>query len=381
MPTAFSGERIKTLRALFGLTQDNLARVAEVSQPLISQVELGRAGATEELLQAISAATSTPRSFFDVIPEDLPLGSLRFRKNATASRKETKRAEALFGEAHRVTRDLAERARYPKPAIPAAESAVDQADIERLAAETREALRLGPDGPIPHVTRALERSGIATVPLVLPTADDDDPDASATPGHFGMSYWAGPGAHALVGYFPGSKPDRDRFTLSHELAHLVLHTHRRASDPEEEANRFAGEFLMPRHQAKEIFSADLTLKDFARLKAIWGMSIQALIMRAWQCGRIDDARRRSLFIQLSARGWRKNEPVVMHPEEPLLTWRLLSAEFGASPYAAAVDKLALPPVILRSLVPQPLMTSKAPTGAGKTAASLAAVVRFDRNRR
>jgi Zn-dependent peptidase ImmA (M78 family) len=260
---------------------------------------------------------------------------------------------------------MAYRARYPKPTIPTAEGQVEQEDIERLAAETREALRLGPDGPIPHVTRALERSGIATVPLVLPA--ETDAETSTVPGHFGMSYWAGPGAYALVGFFPGNKPDRDRFTLGHELGHLVLHTHRRgADDPEEEANRFAGEFLMPAHRAREILTPDLTLKDFARLKAIWGMSIQALIMRALHCGCIDKARHRSLFMQLSARGWRRNEPVVMHPEEPLLTWKLLRAEFGGdSPYASAVDKLGLPPVILRSLIPQPQAGDGKPGGGGQ----------------
>lgn len=371
MPTAFSGERLKTLRALFGLTQDELARAAEVSQSLISHVERGTAAATEDLLHAVASATATPRSFFDVVPDDLPLGSLRFRKNSTASRKDTKRAEALFAEAHRVTTGLARNARYPKPMLPYADGPVDVESIVRLAAETREALRLGPEGPIPHVTRALERSGIAAVPLVLP--GEDDPETAATAGHFGMSYWAGPGAHALVGYFPGSKPDRDRFTLSHELGHLVLHSHRRAADPEDEANRFAGEFLMPAHQAREILGPDLTLRDFARVKAIWGMSIQALIMRAWQCGCIDESRKRSLFVQLSARGWRKNEPVVMHAEEPLLAWKLLRRQFGDAPYTAAVDPLALPPVILRSLIPQPQDTVDRPVGAEP-----AAVLRFAR---
>ncbi|MEU6148412.1 ImmA/IrrE family metallo-endopeptidase [Actinosynnema sp. NPDC047251] len=86
-----------------------------------------------------------------------------------------------------------------------------------------------------------------------------------------MSARTGPEAHAVVGYFPGSKPERDRFALSHERGHLVLHGHRRAEEPEDEANRFAGEFLMPRQRAREILGLDLILKDYARLKSIWGM--------------------------------------------------------------------------------------------------------------
>jgi Zn-dependent peptidase ImmA (M78 family)/transcriptional regulator with XRE-family HTH domain len=350
-PAAFSAERIRTVRALFGLTQKELAHEAGVSQSLLSNVELGKTEVTEDLLQAVARATATPRSFFDVVPSHLPLDSLRFRKYSTASAKDTARAKTLFAEVHRAVVGLAKWAQYPTPNLPLVKDELDHDDIENVALDVRAALRLGEDGPIPNVIRSLERAGVATVPVVFP--GDNDPDTAAMPGHFGLSYWAGRGEHALVGYFPGSKPDRDRFTLSHELGHIVLHGHRDVHDPEDEANRFASAFLMPRERAKELLGPDLVLMDYARLKAIWGMSIQALIFRAHHCGRITADRKRSLFIQLSARGWRKNEPVVMHPEEPRLVWKLLTAKFGATPYSIASEPMALPPVLLRSLAPQP----------------------------
>lgn len=104
--------------------------------------------------------------------------------------------------------------------------------------------RQGPDKPIPHLTRVLERAGVTIAPLLL-TDDPEDPPAAG--GHFGVSYWGGLGAPALIGYFPGSQGDRERFTLAHEVGHLVLHTFRpRGADPEGEANRFAGALLVPR---------------------------------------------------------------------------------------------------------------------------------------
>ncbi len=351
MATSYAGERIRTARLLFGLTQSDLAEAAQVSQGLISQVEKGHREATDELLDAIATALATPRSFFDVIPEAIPLGSLRFRKNATASQKDTNRATALFAEAFRVLVHLITPVGYPTPAVPRPPAHLTGDEVEGLAEQTREALQLGPEAPIPHVTRALERAGIAVVPITLPSREPAE-DA-ATPGHFGLSYWPGPGEHAAVGYFPGSKADRDRFTLAHELGHIVLHTHRTAADPEVEANRFASAFLMPRARALDVLDQHLVLSDYARLKSIWGMSIQALIMRGTHVGLIDRARCRSLYIQLSARGWRHNEPVTVHPEEPQLLWRLLVARFGKSPYRRAVDPLAIPAVILRSLAPAP----------------------------
>lgn len=354
MPTAWAGERIRTVRKLFGLTQEALAEGADVSQSLISHVERGLRDATDDLIQAIAAATMTPLSFFDVVPDELPLDSLRFRKLATASRKDTDRASVLFREAFRIASALADTTGYPTPDIPIAQGDLDHDDIEDLADETREALRLAPDGPVPHATRALERAGIPVAPIVFP--DVEPSDSPAAVGHYGLSYWAGPRGRALIAFFPGSKPDRDRFTLAHELGHIVLHSLRRTvEDPEKEATRFAAAFLMPRRRAETIFEPRLVLTDYARIKAVWGISIQALIMRSSQLGIIDSQRVRSLFTQLNARGWRKNEPVTVHPEEPLLLWRLLTARYGFNPYRHAVHDLAIPPMILSSLIPKPVL--------------------------
>ena len=51
-------------------------------------------------------------------------------------------------------------------------------------------------------------------------------------------------------------------------------------------------------------------------------------MRCGQLGLIDPARKTSLFKQLSARGWRKNEPVRVHPESPALLAKLIEHRFG-----------------------------------------------------
>ncbi|MHB1787075.1 MAG: ImmA/IrrE family metallo-endopeptidase [Acidimicrobiales bacterium] len=153
----------------------------------------------------------------------------------------------------------------------------------------------------------------------------------------------------MIGYFEGGTGDRQRFTLAHELGHLVLHTRRRfVPDPEDEANRFAGAFLIPRDRAEEFVSTDVTLRDLAQLKATWGVSIQALIMRCSQLGLIDPARKASLFKQLSARGWRKTEPVKVHLEAPALLTKLIEDRFGEGMlgYRRAAEVLGLPAFLL-----------------------------------
>lgn len=374
-PTEFAGERIRVARTIFGLTQAQLADATGVTQAQISSVENGTRSTNIELLRAIGNATGTPLSFFYVVPSELPLGSLRFRKLAGASRTSTKRAEALFGESYRVVAELCRMGRYPTPDLPRAFDDPSSEDIESFATQTREALKIGPDGPIPHLIRACERAGIPVAPMVLPGEASEDTPTDV--GHFGVSFWAGPGEHALVGYFPGSRADRDRFTIAHELGHLVLHTHRpRTRMAEQEANRFASALLIPQIRAEQALSDKLKLADYARLKAIWGVSIQALIMRADQLDLITSSRKESLFKQLSARGWRKNEPVTVHPEHPLLLWKLLDTAFGNTPAQVLGDKLALPVVLLRSLAPRPSDTIRLPDGDGQ-----GTVLSFRRNKR
>lgn len=350
MPTPLAGERIRALRHLLAITQEELAHASGVAQSTISEIERARFAASDEIIDAIARATNTPRRFFDVMPPDVPLGTLRFRKYATARRGEAKQVKALFDEAYRITNELLTDAGYGGPTLPYATGDVCGDDIENLAAQTREALQIGGDGPMMHVTRACERAGIAVVPLTLPGEEDETQKVD----HFGISYWPSPHEPALIAYFTGGPGDRLRFTLGHELGHLVLHSRRRVvADPEGEAHRFAGALLVPRKRAEEMLSGPVVLTDLARMKATWGVSIQALIMRGWHLGLIDDARKKSLFIQLGVRGWKKQEPVQVGHEEPILVRKLLTARYGRHMSDMKIaDEVGIHTMTLRSLAPK-----------------------------
>lgn len=348
----YAGERIRAVRLLVGTSQADLAASLGVTQAQISQIESGRRTATIEFLDQVAAATSFPRAYFEAVPADLPPLTLRFRRKASALSSEVHRAEQLVVETYRVVWQLVrDRGRYIPPSLPLAtgdDLIVDS--IEALAMQTRENLGLDVSGPVRHVTRSLERGGIVVAPLAFAETDDE----AETVGHFGASCWPGPPDPAVIGYFEGGSGDRQRFTLAHELGHLVLHTRRRfVSDPEDEANRFAGAFLVPRERAEEFVSTDITLRDLAQLKATWGVSIQALIMRCGQLGLIDPARKTSLFKQLSARGWRKNEPVKVHLETPAMLAKLIEDRFGKGMfgYRRAAEILGLPVFVLGTLAP------------------------------
>lgn len=325
-----------------------------MSQPLISQIQKGIKLVTDDVLVRIAEATGTPMSFFDVDPADLPADTLMFRKKASASAKEVARVEATVREAYRVSVRLMADTKVRRTSLPRAEGDITADDIEDLAAQTRAALGIGSDGVIGHVIRACERAGLPVVPLML--VDSQGQGEDIVVGHSGASCWRGTAEPSMISYFSAGSGDRQRFTTAHELGHLVLHPARRngldGKRAESEAHRFAGAFLLPRERAEEAFTGPLMLREFAALKKRWGISIQALINRAYDLGHIDQARRESLYKQLGARGWRTNEPVVVHAEQPTLMRAMLGRKYGEPPsLLQASEELGLHPVLMRSLAP------------------------------
>ncbi len=345
-------ERIRILRELNGWTQADLADASGISQSLISSIENLRRDATDDVVQAIATATGTPLSFFNIV-NGSPADSLHFRKNKTASAKLTKQVSAFFGEAQRVSATLLEYFSYPIRDMPIADSRtgdLTQGSIEEYALLARSWLRLDADTPILNVTRALERVGVAVFHFALPGAEEGQVVGK---GHFGVSSWEGHSTRAVIGIFSGAG-DRDRFTIGHELGHLILHTFRNSTDSEEiEAHRFAGALLLPMNRAQELMNQGTTLDQYARVKATFGISIQACIMRASTLGLISEDRKKSLMIQLSQRGWRRSEPVPVANENPLLLGKALASRWPKQPYLSAAEALAIQPQVLRSIAPVP----------------------------
>ena len=102
--------------------------------------------------------------------------------------------------------------------------------------------------------------------------------------------------------------DRMRFTLAHEIGHLVMHRFPTES-MEDEANKFASALLLPAAEMKQAFRGRrISLELLAALKPEWKVAMQALLMRASFLDCISANQSRYLWQQISARGWRLREP-------------------------------------------------------------------------
>jgi Zn-dependent peptidase ImmA (M78 family) len=117
--------------------------------------------------------------------------------------------------------------------------------------------------------------------------------------------------------------DRLRFTLSHELAHIVMHKYP-SENMEKEADTFASEFLMPADDIKHSLSY-LTLHKLAELKLHWKVAMSALVYRANFLGQISPRQNQYLFMQLSKAGYKTREPAELDipVEKPSLLKKLI----------------------------------------------------------
>jgi Zn-dependent peptidase ImmA (M78 family)/transcriptional regulator with XRE-family HTH domain len=326
-----TSERIRALRELRGWTQAEFASFTGLSQNVVSTLETGQRTVTTEHIRRIAELTGTPYSFFTLSTADLSDRELHFRAKKTARVTATRTIMRKFSESHAVARRLS-RSYQPKRSITPVEGPLDGNAIEALSIDLRKELGLDESGPIAHITRSCERAGIAVTALApVPGADSH---------HAGLSYTA-PDGFASIAYVAGQPGDRHRMTIGHELAHRVLHARRivEADRREKEAFRLAGALFIPKKSALQEISPSMTLTGFMRLKATWGISIAALVMRAHDLSIIDGERKTSLMRQISRKGWRMSEPVEVEIEQPALLAHLLFERFGASPYRTAEPEL------------------------------------------
>lgn len=325
MDHSINGDRIKQAREIRGLTQTDLATAVGVDQSYISWIELGAREPSDVLVNKIAIATQFPPSFFRRDPgPEFPLGSLLFRRRQSLASDDRDRFRQVARLAFEVFQSLADKFKPMDMRVP---RVTDRYPAE-AAGLTRTALGLSPDTPVTHLINKLERNGvfILALPIELKKAD-------------AFSVWADTEPRkpiiALTSGWPG---DRQRFSIAHELGHLVMHQTltSKASALDDQANAFAAEFLLPEEAMRRELEPPLTLTRLAELKSKWGVSIQVLTRRGESLGVITEGQRKYLDKQLAWKGWIRNEPVAIEPEKPRLLRRMAESLYGIPTEAAKV---------------------------------------------
>jgi len=333
------GHRMTALRNIHGLTQGDLARRLEVGQSFLSQVERGARAVPDSMLLRASQEFALPLSFFTIMPNGADMGPVTFRKNSKATALDERRIVELFNEASRLYRHLGSESGYRTAELP--DPAGFDGDPELIAESMRAAAGLAPGDPVRNAVRTTERLGIGVV-------DNLDHIDSRVPGHTAVSrptHLADRPLVALVAELPGAVK---RLTVLHELGHLIFD--RDLSEPvgirsreEKRAYKFAGAYLLPASVVRQRVSESLNLHGYLPIKADYGISVAATIVRAKDLGVISTDRARSLQIQLAAQRWRYNEPVEVPDEQPLLLRQALGKVYGAQSTAKAANDVGVQP--------------------------------------
>jgi Zn-dependent peptidase ImmA (M78 family) len=307
---AFNPEMLRLGRVGRGMKQAELASALNTTQGRIAKWEDGFLKPSDNDVERLVTVLRFPRSFWEHDTGTEAFGTCcmyhRKRQSLPAGFLNTIHARVnIIGLAIvRLLRNVSMDSPLAFPSL----------DIDEFGSPARVATLLRrhwkiPPGPIRNLIQYVESAGGIVAQLDFGT---DKLDA--------VSLWPRE-ARPLFFINSASPTDRWRFTLSHEIAHLVMHSIP-TPDAEREADDFASEFLMPVDDIRQELS-QMSLVKAARLKLRWRVSMQAIIRKAHDSGAISARKYRSLYTALSAAGYRKREPGEVGSEAPQTLQRLI----------------------------------------------------------
>lgn len=256
-----------------GYTQTELAaKIQGLSQSNLSKYEKGFDTLSEQLLEKIIYALDFPRGFFlkKILNET---ETAQYRRRSSISKRDKTSIEQSYKLIGFLIDEMSNSIEWP-------EFSLTNLDLEKgytpelVAQHTRKLLGLTPDVPARNICNALELKGIIIVEL--DAIDKFD----------GVSLISDNGSPIIIINRKFSS-DRKRFTIAHELGHLLMHSigtppipkHRNSKILEDEANQFASEFLMPAKSIKDSLYR-LRLKELGELKRYWLTSMASILRRA-----------------------------------------------------------------------------------------------------
>lgn len=317
--TAFNHHMLTLAREARGMTQAELAAAVSVGQGTLSKYETGlRTDPDDSFVADLSHVLSYPASFFYQVGHPYGFPPFHYRKRKKLSAKALGRIVAEMNIRRMHVRKLAlsyeTKSNRFIPEIDVDEfqgRAKGPPTIEDIARSVRESWML-PSGPVPSMVDLIEENGGIVIPCDF---GSDLIDA--------MSQRID-GLPILFFINVNVPTDRLRHTLAHELAHMVLHTVTFKADDEmeQEADSFAGSFLLPADE----FKAQLRrfdLRHLANMKAYWKVSMAAIAVRAERLKLITPYQSKMFWIEMSKLGFRKREPNEPPPERPTKLRRMV----------------------------------------------------------
>lgn len=304
------GNRLKRAREALGLSLRELEAAihGQVSAQAIGKYERDEMMPSSTVLLAMAKALRVSPEFL-LSEREVELTGVDFRKAPQAGAKEERAVEAAvldqverYLELEELLPGVDERWTAPD----GKEFAIRRVeDAEQAAESLRQLWSLGID-PIPIMAELLEDKGVKVIALDLPENVSGSKAFVRRPEQNDVP---------VIVVNQHHNGERQRFTLAHELAHLVLRFSG-LSDAEQEkaADRFAGAFLMAKDMVLRLLGShrtSISLGELTELKKIFKVSVASLVVRCSQLGVLTKAAYGRLWTQIRDLGW--NGPASTEP--------------------------------------------------------------------
>lgn len=335
-----SGSRLSLARKLRGLSQTELARIADVTPRAISKYEKEGEGLSAAKLAEIATVLQFGPSFFDGDDIEAPQeASISFRARSKISAKKRNQAIAASAFGTMLSDWMDSEFVLPKQSIP------DYAgyDPEDAAQALRTEWGLG-EGPISDMIALLESHGVRVFSVREASQEID-----------AYSFWDEARNRPFVFLTTSKSGERRRMDAAHELGHLVLHRKididgEGARDIERQADEFGSAFLMPSRGFRASAPRPIALSEIMRIKKLWKVSAFAVAVRSHRLGLLSDWQYHNLCVNMGRRGMRTSEPNGITPERSQVADKIIAMTTDPLSGSSSIESATeIPRSIIRSL--------------------------------
>lgn len=341
--------KIKQGRILNAMSLQDLADLVGVSKQMVAKYEKADSMPSSSMLIKLAKALKVKIEYF-FVPSSIELGDVNFRKKSNFS---TKKINALKEEIKIRLSNYLEIENifqidnsFNNPLKRVSVHSI--AEIEKIVHNLRNEWEIGLD-PIHNIIQLLEDKEIKIIEIDEP---ENNFDGLATVIN---------GKYPVIVINKNFNVERKRFTLLHELGHLLLALPECDVKAEENiCNRFSSEFLFPKNLVLREFGEKrgaISLMEYIEVQKKYGISIRAIIYRLRDAGIFSESRVSDFYKKLNFNPSLKREvdkerfqtPEISQRYEQLV-YRALSQELISSSKAAVLLNVNINQVLENSML-------------------------------
>jgi Zn-dependent peptidase ImmA (M78 family)/transcriptional regulator with XRE-family HTH domain len=331
----FNKERLTEIRTVRGMTMEQLANALGKTKQMVSKYEDGKSIPQIDAIKKMAQVLSAPIKYLlkESIVHNTNSSTLFLRAPLATPKKTRTYARIVSSWGYEISQALKN---MPQPF--SSFSIDDQLTIPEKAMELRRQWGLGTQ-PIKDMVALLESRGFNIFTI-------DSPELKTE----AYSQIINDIPIIVINKQIGTAV-RQRFSLAHELGHIVLHRNLvdwefdlRSKEIENEAQQFAEHFLLPKGGFDYSFVSS-KMEDLISLKKEWLVSLGALVIHCENVGLIDASRRDFLQKRINVYGWQKSEPLdnkIEYEKPYVMGNRILNKVKDKDDFVEFLDEVRLP---------------------------------------